>query len=262
MRKLSVAQYRKILSILESNTRTTTFAYAVCDQTIDGRVFANEELTAGLIITANGIHYLFGNTQDESYNEDVFSYIKTAIEKTEKRFTLFTSSEEWEMMLEERFSNVLRKIPRMKFQRVIFEERKRECNKNTYEVKRIDRRDIERSNEFTQAYYKEYWGSNEAFLNDGFGFCIEQNGMTVAECVSIFSGNGFAEIDIVTHEAYQGKGLAQAVATRFIEHCIQNDITPCWDCYVDNISSQKLASKLSFHHPIEYGLFVRKRTGE
>ncbi|MEW9574131.1 GNAT family N-acetyltransferase [Bacillus toyonensis] len=262
MRELSVAQYRKILSILESNTRTTTFAYAVCDQTIDGRVFANEELTAGLIITANGIHYLFGNTQDENYNEDVFSYIKTAIEKTEKRFTLFTSSEEWEMMLEERFSNVLRKIQRMKFQRVIFEERKRDCNKNTYEVKRIDRRDIERSNEFTQAYYKEYWGSNEAFLNDGFGFCIEQNGMTVAECVSIFSGNGFAEIDIVTHEAYQGKGLAQAVATRFIEHCIQNDITPCWDCYVDNISSQKLASKLSFHHPIEYGLFVRKRTGE
>lgn len=60
------------------------------------------------------------------------------------------------MMLEERFSNVLRKIPRMKFQRVTFEERKRDCNKNTYEVKRIDRRDIERSNEFTQAYYKEY----------------------------------------------------------------------------------------------------------
>ncbi|MGX5527880.1 GNAT family N-acetyltransferase [Bacillus toyonensis] len=262
MRELSVAQYRKILSILESNTRTTTFAYAVCDQTIDGRVFANEELTAGLIMTANGIYYLFGNTQEKSYNEDVFSYIKTAIEKTEKRFTLFTSSEEWEMMLEERFSNVLRKIPRMKFQRVTFEERKRDCNKNTYEVKRIDRRDIERSNEFTQAYYKEYWGSNEAFLNEGFGFCIEQNGMTVAECVSIFSGNGFAEIDIVTHEAYQGKGLAQAVATRFIEHCIQNDITPCWDCYVDNIPSQKLASKLSFHHPIEYGLFVRKRMGE
>ena len=42
----------------------------------------------------------------------------------------------------------------------------------------------------------------------------------------------------MTHKAYQGKGLAQAVATRFMEHCMQNDITPCWDCYVDNISSQ------------------------
>ncbi|MES5892111.1 MULTISPECIES: GNAT family N-acetyltransferase [Bacillus cereus group] len=262
MKKISVAEYRKILPILESLTRTTTFAYAVCDQMIDGEVFVNESLTAGLIITANGIYYLFGDTYDQNYNEDLFSYIKKAIEKTEKRFTFCTSSEEWEMMIEERFSNMLRNIPRMKFQRGIFEERTRVVNKNTYEVKRIDRRDIERSSEFTEEYYKEYWGSKETFLNGGFGFCIEQDGIIVAECVSIFSGNGFAEIDIATHEAYQGKGLAQAVATRFIEHCMQNDIIPCWDCYVDNIPSQKLASKLSFYNPIEYSLFVRKRTGE
>ncbi|ACK88072.1 MULTISPECIES: GNAT family N-acetyltransferase [Bacillus cereus group] len=262
MKKLSVAEYRKILPILESHTKTTTFAYAVCDQVIDGEVFVNEKLTAGLIRTANGIYYVFGHTDDQNYNEDLFLFIKKAIEKTEKRFTLFTSSEEWEMMIEERFSNVLRNIPRMKFQSATFEERKRDCNKNTYEVKRIDRRDIERSSEFTEEYYKEYWGSKETFLNGGFGFCIEQGGMIVAECVSIFSGNGFAEIDIVTHKAYQGKGLAQAVATRFMEHCMQNDITPCWDCYVDNISSQKLANKLSFHNPIEYSLFVRKKTGE
>lgn len=72
-----------------------------------------------------------------------------------------------------------------------------------------------------------------------FWILYRTRGMIVAECVSIFSGNGFAEIDIVTHKAYQGKGLAQAVAARFIEHCIQNDIIPCWDCYVDNIPSQK-----------------------
>ncbi|MGE7883303.1 GNAT family N-acetyltransferase [Bacillus sp. NPDC094077] len=262
MKKLSVAEYRKILPILEGNIRTTTFAYAVCDQMIDGEVFANEKLTAGLIITANGIYYLFGDTHDQSYNEDLFSYIKTAIEKIEKRFTLFASSKEWEMMIEGRFSNALRKIPRLKFQRGTFEERKQDFNKNTYEVKRIDRRDIERSNEFTEVYYKEYWGSTEVFLNNGFGFCIERDGIIIAECVSIFRGDSFAEIDIVTHEAYQGKGLAQAVATRFIEHCIQNDITPCWDCNADNIPSQKLASKLSFHNPIEYSLFARKKTGE
>ncbi|HHT7236207.1 MULTISPECIES: GNAT family N-acetyltransferase [Bacillus] len=264
MRELSVAEYGKILLILEGNIRTTTFAYAVCDQMIDGEVFVNEQLTAGLIVTANGIYYLFGDTHDESYNEDLFSYITTAIEKTEKRFTLFTSSKEWEMIIEERFSNVFRNIPRMtfQFQRDVFEDRKIELNKNTYEIKRIDRRDIERSNEFTMGYYKEYWGSNEVFLNNGFGFCIEQDGIIIAECVSIFSGNSFAEIDIATHEAHQGKGLAQIVATCFIEHCIKNDITPCWDCNIDNIPSQKLASKLSFHNPVEYSLFVRKRTGE
>lgn len=88
MKKLSVAQYRKILPILEGHTRTTTFAHAVCDQMIDGEVFANEKLTAGLIRTANGIYYLFGDTDDQNYNEDLFSYLKTAIENKEEIYIL------------------------------------------------------------------------------------------------------------------------------------------------------------------------------
>ncbi len=43
---------------------------------IDGEIFANEKLTAGLIRTANGIYYLFGDTDDQNYNEDLFSFIK------------------------------------------------------------------------------------------------------------------------------------------------------------------------------------------
>ena len=48
---------------------------------IDGEVFINEKLTAGLIITANGIYYLFGDTDDHNYNEGLFAYLKMAIEK-------------------------------------------------------------------------------------------------------------------------------------------------------------------------------------
>ena len=81
MKKLSVAEYRKIIPILESNTRTTTFAYAVCEQMVDGEVFVNGQLTAGLIITANGIYYLFGDTDDQNYNEELFSYLKQLLRK-------------------------------------------------------------------------------------------------------------------------------------------------------------------------------------
>ncbi|KFN02984.1 GNAT family N-acetyltransferase [Bacillus clarus] len=264
MKKLSLAEYSKILPVLEGNKRTTTFAYAVCEQIIDGEIFVNERLTAGLIVTANGIYYLFGDTYDQNFQDALFSYIEKSVSKVEKRFTLFTSSKEWEMIIEEYFAGLLQKIPRktFQFQRGIFEERKQDLSKRTYAIKRIDKNDIERSSEFTEGYYKEYWGSKEAFLNDGIGFCIEQDEMVVAECVSIFRGKGFAEIDIATHEEYQRKGLAQAVATYFIEHCIQNHITPCWDCNIDNISSQKLASKLGFFNPVEYVLFVRKKMGE
>lgn len=43
--------------------------------------FANEKLTAGLIITANGIYYLFGDTDDQNYNEELFSYLKQLLRK-------------------------------------------------------------------------------------------------------------------------------------------------------------------------------------
>ena len=87
---------------------------------IDGEVFVNEKLTAGLIRTANGIYYVFGHTDDQNYNEDLFSYIKTSIENREEIYIVYLS-DEWEMMIEERFSHVLRNIPRMKFQSVTFE---------------------------------------------------------------------------------------------------------------------------------------------
>ncbi|MEH7458283.1 GNAT family N-acetyltransferase [Bacillus sp. JJ1127] len=264
MKKITLAKYHTILPVLEASKQASTFAYAVCDRIIDGEIVANEKSTAGLIATVNGIYYLFGDAHDQEFQHTLFSYIEKDVLTKEKRFTLFTSSKEWEMVIENHFKDSLKKIPRktFRFQRDIFEDRKRELDDFTYEIKRIDKNIIEKSTEFTEQYYKEYWGSKETFLNDGFGFCIVQGQKVVAECVSIFSGNGFAEIDIATHPDHQGKGLARLVATYFIDHCIQHHITPCWDCNIDNIPSQKLARKLGFDYPEEYVLYVRKKMGE
>ncbi|WP_410983435.1 GNAT family N-acetyltransferase [Bacillus cereus] len=263
MKKLALVEYDTILPVLEKDKRTATFAYAVCDRIIDGDIFVNERLTAGIIATANGIYYLFGDTYDQEFQRTLFSYIEKNVLTTEKRFTLFVSSVKWENVIENHFKDSFQKIPRKKilFQRESFEDRKRELDDFTYKVMRIDQNIIEKSTEFTEKYYKEYWGLKEGFLKHGFGFGIVQDQKIVAECVSIFRGHGFAEIDIATHPNYQRKGLARLVATSFIEHCIQNGITPCWDCNSDNISSQKLASKLGFCHPIEYVLYVRKKMG-
>ena len=86
------------------------------------------------------------------------------------------------MMIEERFSHVLRNIPRMKFQSVTFEERKRDCNKNTYEVKRIDRRDIEQAVNLQRSTTKNigdqkrfkrwFWILYRTRRNDCSGMCF------------------------------------------------------------------------------------------
>lgn len=261
MKKLALAEYDTILPVLEENKRTSTFSYAVCDRMIEGEIFVNERLTAGMIATANGIYYLFGDTYDQEFQCTLFSYIENDVLTQEKRFTLFVSSIEWESMIENHFKDSFRKIPRKKFlfQRERFEDGKRELDDFTHQAIRVDKNVIEKSTEFTEQYYKEYWGSKEAFLKHGFGFCIVRDQRVVAECVSIFRGNGFAEIDIATDPDYQGKGFAWLVATYFIEHCMENGITPCWDCNMDNMPSQRLASKLGFAHPVEYVLYVRKK---
>ena len=115
MRKLALAEYYTVLPVLEKNKQTTTFAYAVCDRMIDGEIFVNERVTAGMIVTANGIYYLFGDTHDQEFQHALFSYIQKAVLTTEKRFTLFVSSIEWESIIENYFNDSFRKIPRKKF---------------------------------------------------------------------------------------------------------------------------------------------------
>ncbi len=64
--KISVAEY-KIIPILNSNTRTTWhLAYALLTQMIDGEMFANEKLTAGLIsYSGNGYLLFICHTDDK-----------------------------------------------------------------------------------------------------------------------------------------------------------------------------------------------------
>ena len=94
------------------------------------------------------------------------------------------------------------------------------------------------------------------FIANGFGYCILHKGKVVSGCTSIFSSLQFSEIDIATHEDYRGQGLASIIAKTFIDHCIENDIMPRWDCDILNNSSIKLAKKLGFKKPVKYSIFV------
>lgn len=115
MRKLALAEYHTVLPVLEKNKQTSTFAYAVCNRIIDGEIFVNERLTVGMIVIVNGIYYLFGDTHDQEFQHTLFSYIENDVLTTEKRFTLFVSSIEWESIIENYFNDSFRKIPRKNF---------------------------------------------------------------------------------------------------------------------------------------------------
>lgn len=113
-------------------------------------------------------------------------------------------------------------------------------------VKKIDSDLFEKYVKEVDSSYKDLWGTSENFLSNGFGFCILKNNEFVSVCNTYYTREGFAEIDIVTMKEFRNQGFAKIICSQFINHCIENNIKPIWDCDDGNENSKKLALKLGF----------------
>ncbi|MNM93818.1 GNAT acetyltransferase [compost metagenome] len=227
---------------------------------IPGFVYADPDGAHTFLIgTDSGLLYVFGDEKSSTFHDELVELYWKRVNEGE-RFTLFSSSQKWNEVLQERLSNEVSIIRRYAFSyRGDVDVRHRSLLPPDFTIQRIDGDMIHKSIEFQDDYYAEYWGSVSNFLKNGLGFCVAYKGKVVSECTSIFKSENFAEIDIATHSDFRGKGLALAAAQAFIDYCTVNNITPCWDCDVDNISSIKLAEKMGFTEPVTYSIIVKKR---
>jgi RimJ/RimL family protein N-acetyltransferase len=112
-------------------------------------------------------------------------------------------------------------------------------------IKRIDSTLFEKYKKEMDPLYNLLWSSTEDFLQDGFGFCILKDNQFASVCIS-FSRDESAEIDILTVEKYRRNGFATLTCAAFIEHCLEHNLVPNWDCDAGNQLSIQLASKLGF----------------
>jgi RimJ/RimL family protein N-acetyltransferase len=252
---------KKAMKLLENKDKETypTFAYSILHNYIPGQIYMDELEKTALIGTNSGIFVVAGDEMNNGFQSLLLEIYKSR-KNENKRFTLFSPTKEWDQVINKLFETELRQMHRYSFH----------FNKSTYsaikkgevpkeiKVKRIDEKIITKSMEFNESYLNEYWGSVSNFLENGFGYCLLHNDTVVSECISIFTSPQFAEIDIATQNKYRGMGLARNVAVIFIEHCIEKNMKPKWDCDVNNLASIKLAEKLGFENPIEYSVFVRR----
>ncbi len=99
------------------------------------------------------------------------------------------------------------------------------------------------------------WGSIEAFLQKGFGYCIVDGRRIVCWCTAEYVSPGWCGIGIETVEAYQGRGLATATASAFVAHCALGGIQPHWDCWATNAPSVRVAMNVGFERVEEYEVY-------
>lgn len=120
-----------------------------------------------------------------------------------------------------------------------------------YELRRINIPLMDQIRDEVLPYSKNYWRSSAEFERDGVGFCIVHQTAIVSLCYTCFAWNRHQDIDIMTVEGHQRKGLGFAVACAFIDHCLGHSLTPSWDCWSKNRPSVALAEKLGFVPRIE-----------
>lgn len=100
------------------------------------------------------------------------------------------------------------------------------------------------------------WSSVDDFAEKGIGFAVWNGDKLASTCLSAFVGAGKAEISIHTDEAYRRRGLAQLAAQAFIGACLQQGLTPNWECFWDNEPSVALAQKLGFEMRFDHPVYV------
>lgn len=102
-------------------------------------------------------------------------------------------------------------------------------------------------------YLQMSWGSREAFVEGGFGYCAMQGDVMASAIYAIAASSTGAIVGIDTIETFQRQGYGAAVSAAFIREALERGMQPIWDTDEDNLRSSALAQKLGFieHEPFK-----------
>jgi RimJ/RimL family protein N-acetyltransferase len=262
MLELNSQQFELIRPMLAGHENKAVYALSVLERNQKGRVFVNDrsDPTAAFITSCGGFYCLLGDANDRSFADDVVSFLNERGNPI-GFYALAMFSEEWEDVLGSYRLEHANKIMRSyyRFNEEAFQSRYGEVEKPRisseyrYETLRAAVANQYRNNFYT--YYQIVWASNEHFMERGLGHFILEGGQIVSVCTSPYTGGGYAEIDIITIEAFMRRGLATEVGVQFIRECLDRGIVPNWCCHADNEASSRLADKLCFEHRADHAMY-------
>ncbi len=125
-----------------------------------------------------------------------------------------------------------------------------------FEIRRVDRALLDgdsASVERIRGWGEGSFGSLDAFLERGFGFCVTRGDEIVSWCISDCVSGDRCEIGIHTAEPYRRRGLATCAAAATVEHCLQNGLTHIgWHCDKVNVASAATARAAGFEKERDY----------
>ncbi|PFQ36882.1 GNAT family N-acetyltransferase [Bacillus cereus] len=234
-----------------------------------GRIFVDNisSPNSGLIWLGNNDGFFFiGNAENEEFNKEVNRFINNVIVPEARKVGLdyfegIGNHSKWNKTIESIFQH--RKLKSWN-QRVYtlrkenYENHREPKIDQGYTVLKMNKALYENNNnsfkniDFLQSKILEFWSSADCFLNEGIGYCIVYDDMIVSVCFSGFVFENIHCIDIETVEGHRGRKLAQKITHSFIKECLENDITPYWDCMELNRPSVAVVENVGFTNVFNY----------
>lgn len=232
-----------------------------------GKVFVNDphSPSAALVWAQNEMVYLIG------INEDFYSQVESliiqdikpaALQIGEDYFNLEILPDPSQVNMNRYFSNQLKigkRVP-FSFDKQLFIDKYSGTTVTVpigYSLMEIDHTVLELDTKGQiAAEITKFWDSVETFFNKGIGYCVFFQHDVVAMCISV-SFNGYEhEIGINTFDAaHRGKGLATAMAVRFIVTCLGREELPHWTTEDFRLDSIAIARKLAFKQLSSYSVY-------
>ncbi|MCR6480412.1 GNAT family N-acetyltransferase [Variovorax sp. ZS18.2.2] len=258
MLELNPSEYHRVASFFDSLPYGLSVPNSVIAGIGHGRAFANDlaRPTAALVYN-NGACTVAGIVDDFVFAKQVCQWLLEY--HGSDYFILYAFPEAWEPVLEGFLGSATKRRRRFDFDfnraKFIQHGGRVEGVPTGYEIRRIDEPLMQQIRDVANPYSRSYWKSAAAFAQHGIGFCALHNDAIVGMCYTAFAWQGHHDIDILTVEGHQRRGLGTLMARAFIEDCLQHGLDPNWDCWTDNQPSVALAEKLGFEPRVEVQTF-------
>lgn len=252
------AKVKHLFTGLEFNLIIT----AVFEGTSPGTLFVDDvdNPTSCYMDSAEGL-YAVGRADNAAFNAGLKAQIENNQFAEEAYAVLECSSAEWPPVFDAIFEGWVVHYPRFYY---TFQQMKldwRSAVPEGFAVQRVDKAFLERTHlknmdEVVEGYINN-WVSQEAFLQDGFGFCLVNDEAVISWCMSDCVSGSRCEIGIHTDPRYQKRGFASLTVSATVDYAVQRGLTEIgWHCWEHNVASWKVAEKVGLERRRSYDAYL------
>ena len=233
---------------------------AVLDGTSPGNIYVDDRRhpRAVFVDSAEG-RYLGGSPGNRAFNDALRRMLlKTVFAAGDGTFLGFIHSGSWDGALSELVAHqpLLTDSRRHYVCRALGDDRRADLPAG-HTIQRIDatllaRTDLQAPDHIFR-WMRSNWGSTEAFLQRGFGFCTLHDTAIVCWCLADCVHGDRCEVGIHTAPAYRRRGLATRTVAAAVAYAFSQGFREVgWHCSDTNIGSWKTAEKVGFTQTSSY----------